>query len=123
MHVLLLLTSQQIIKVTEPVDCSSYFLFSFYWCPCAKRKTNINSADEKRRVDRERRLEAVLADDLTHSSDIFAWRQHHYCAIVSQDDAATVSLSRSSNVVATIASVASYSYSNDTCVLQLTQVD
>ncbi|RWS15188.1 transformation/transcription domain-associated protein-like protein [Dinothrombium tinctorium] len=74
-HISLLQAAQQIMELQEAGQIHQSFLPS-----SVGRTTNLH--DMKAIVKTWRNRLPVLADDLSHWSDIFTWRQHHYQAIV-----------------------------------------
>lgn len=55
--------------------------------PNTGNRNNSNLHDMKAIVKTWRNRLPILSDDLSHWSDIFAWRQHHYQFIINHYDA------------------------------------
>lgn len=55
--------------------------------PNTVSRNNSNLHDMKAIVKTWRNRLPILSDDLSHWSDIFAWRQHHYQFIINHYDA------------------------------------
>ena len=55
--------------------------------PNSVSRNNSNLHDMKAIVKTWRNRLPILSDDLSHWSDIFAWRQHHYQFIINHYDA------------------------------------
>lgn len=90
-HISLLQAAQQIMELQEAGQMHQGFL------PVnAGRSQSLH--DMKAIVKTWRNRQPVLADDLSHWSDIFTWRQHHYQSIVTHYD--------SSNLAAGLGNVA-----------------
>lgn len=88
-HVPLLQAAQQIMELQEAAQIHQGLL------PTGSnvgRPAPTSVYDMRAIVKTWRNRLAVLTDDLSHWSDIFTWRQHHYQAIVSHFDNAPASL-------------------------------
>ena len=80
-HLQLLQAAQQIMELSEAGQIQAGFL------PSAAGRGTQSLHDMKAIVKTWRNRLPILADDLSHWSDIFSWRQHHYQAIVNHYEA------------------------------------
>ncbi|KAL3212162.1 hypothetical protein MRX96_000802 [Rhipicephalus microplus] len=88
-HVPLLQAAQQIMELQEAAQIHQGLLSAG---STVGRPAPTSVYDMRAIVKTWRNRLAVLTDDLSHWSDIFTWRQHHYQAIVSHFDNAPASL-------------------------------
>lgn len=91
-HIPLLQAAQQIMELQEAGQIHSGFAVQGTVSRMGGGIASSQLHDMKAIVKTWRNRLPVLADDLSHWSDIFAWRQHHYQAIVSHYDSSSLTL-------------------------------
>ena len=86
-HLQILQAAQQIMELSEAGQIQAGFL------PSASGRGSAPLHDMKAIVKTWRNRLPVLADDMSHWSDIFSWRHHHYQAIVTHFETQSGSVS------------------------------